>query len=291
MLKDAALLQLDLMLAALDYDLTLKDATPYNVQFRGAQPVFIDVGSFERLTPGEPWLGYRQFCMLFLYPLLLQAYKGLPFQPWLRGSLEGITPHHCRSLMSLSDLFRRGVFTHVYLHERLERRRTETARDVKRQLRAAGFGKELIVANVRRLVKLVRRLEWKPAESAWSGYEPTTSYGEDDAARKEAFVRQAVGSRSWDLVWDLGCNVGRFARIAAEHARYIVALDADAAEVKDAAALLDVSVVAVNSALQRARTTLRERLGERTDWSRAAVTSDAERELLRRHRLLHVDAA
>ena len=34
---------------ALDEDLILKDATPYNVQFRGAQPVFIDVGSFERL--------------------------------------------------------------------------------------------------------------------------------------------------------------------------------------------------------------------------------------------------
>ena len=29
--------------------------------------------------------------MLFLYPLMLQAYKGVPFQPWLRGSIEGIT--------------------------------------------------------------------------------------------------------------------------------------------------------------------------------------------------------
>ena len=35
--------------------------------------------------------GYRQFCMLYLYPLLLQALKGVRFQPWLRGSLDGIT--------------------------------------------------------------------------------------------------------------------------------------------------------------------------------------------------------
>src|SRR5438874_5954734 len=35
---------------------------------------------------------FRSFCMLFLYPLLLQAWKDVPFQPWLRGSLEGITP-------------------------------------------------------------------------------------------------------------------------------------------------------------------------------------------------------
>src|ERR1043165_3908907 len=72
--------------------LILKDSTPYNVQFRGAEPVFIDVGSFEQLREGEPWAGYRQFCMLFLYPLLLQAWKDVPFQPWLRGTLEGISP-------------------------------------------------------------------------------------------------------------------------------------------------------------------------------------------------------
>ena len=232
MLRAAALLQLELLEAALAEDLVLKDSTPYNVQWRGAKPVFIDVGSFERLTAGEPWLGYRQFCMLFLYPLLLQAYKGIPFQPWLRGSLEGISPEQMRHAMSFRDLLRRGVLTHVYLHERLERGRKETSRDVKRELKAAGFKKELIVANVRRLAKLVRRLEWKPGRSAWSDYDATTSYDDADAVRKEEFVRAAVGAQPWDLVWDLGCNVGRFARIAAENARHVVALDADAAVVE-----------------------------------------------------------
>src|SRR4051795_8872450 len=77
MLKDAALLQLDLLLAALEHDMVLKDSTPYNVQFKGARPTFVDVGSFERLRDGEPWVGYRQFCMLYLYPLLLQSVKGV----------------------------------------------------------------------------------------------------------------------------------------------------------------------------------------------------------------------
>ena len=72
MLKDAALLQLDLLLAALEHDLVLKDSTPYNVQFKGARAVFVDIGAFERLREGERWVGYRQFCMLYLYPLLLQ---------------------------------------------------------------------------------------------------------------------------------------------------------------------------------------------------------------------------
>ena len=64
----------------------LKDATPYNVQWNGSRPVFIDVGSFERYRDGTPWEGYRQFCELQLYPLMLAAWKDVPFQPWLRGS-------------------------------------------------------------------------------------------------------------------------------------------------------------------------------------------------------------
>lgn len=231
MLRDAALLQLELLEAALAENIILKDSSPYNLQWRGSRPIFIDTGSFERLPQGEPWLGYRQFCMLFLYPLLLQAYKGVAFQAWLRGSIEGIEPQQFRNLMSLRDLFRPGVFTHVYLHSRLERRRAGTARDIKRQLRAAGFKKELIVANVQRLRRLVRRLESDPTSSTWSSYGATSTYSEADAARKEQFVRTAVGARHWKLVWDLGCNVGRFARIAAETARYVVAIDADPAVV------------------------------------------------------------
>ena len=231
MLKDAALLQLELLGRALAEDLTLKDASSYNVQWRGSQPLFIDVGSFERLPEGEPWQGYRQFCMLFLNPLLLQAYKGVPFQPWLRGSLAGISPVEARRLMSARDLFRRGVLPHVVLHARLERKHAESGRDVKGELRKAGFRKELIAANVRRLEKLVRGLEWKAGRTEWSDYGVTTSYVDEDARRKEDFVREVVHSRAWELVWDLGCNEARFSRVAAENAGYVVAVDADAAVV------------------------------------------------------------
>ena len=71
MLKDAALLHLELMLAALKHGMILKDSSAYNIQWNGAEPVFIDIPSFEVLPKGEPWIGYRQFCELFLYPLML----------------------------------------------------------------------------------------------------------------------------------------------------------------------------------------------------------------------------
>ena len=229
MLRDAALLQLRLLRRALEAGMILKDSSPYNVQWQGARPVFIDVGSFEQLREGEPWAGYRQFCMLFLYPLLLQAWKDVPFQPWLRGSLEGITPHECRSLLSARDLLRRGALSHVVLHDRLERRYEEKEADLKGELRKAGFRKELIVANIRGLERLIGRLRWGAAgaRSAWSEYGLETTYSHDDAERKARFVADAVASEGPRLVWDLGCNEGRHARIAAEGAEHVVAMDAD----------------------------------------------------------------
>jgi RNA polymerase sigma-70 factor (ECF subfamily) len=57
---------------------------------------------------------------------------------------------------------------------------------------------------------------------------------------------------------------------------------------KETASLLDASVASANSALQRARATLRDRLPERTtDWGPSPRPSDEERELLRRYLEAH----
>jgi len=222
MLREAALLQLGLLDEALAEGFVLKDGTPYNVQWRGTEPVFVDVGSFERLREGEPWAGYRQFCMLFLYPLLLQAYRGIAPQPWLRGSLEGIEPEQARGLLRGRDVLRRGVLAHVVLHARLEAKHAARERDVRSELKAAGFRSELIRANVRRLRKLVERLRPRRGRSAWAGYREIAPYSDEDAERKERFVREAGPAK---LAWDLGCNDARFAR--ALEADAVVAVDGD----------------------------------------------------------------
>ena len=227
MLKDAALLQLDLVLAALDEGMILKDATAYNLQFRGASPVFIDIGSFITLDPGEPWPGYRQFCQLFLYPLMLQSYKDVPFQPWLRGSLEGIDPRDANAMMSARDKFRSGVLAHITLQAGAQKRFASTGRDVRADLRKAGFDARLIKANVAGLRKLVERLEWQVQSSTWGDYASDNSYDAANHDRKAAFVRAAASERPRQLTWDIGANTGTFSRIASEHSAYVVSIDAD----------------------------------------------------------------
>ena len=227
MLKDAALLQLDLNLAALEEDMILKDSTPYNVQFKGSKPVFVDIGSFERLREGEPWVGYRQFCMLYLYPLLLQAVKDVPPHAFLRGAIDGITPVEMRGLCSFRDRFRKGFYLNVFLHAKLESRHGDRGKEVKAEVKRAGFKKELIVANVRRMRKLVTRLEWSPPQGVWVAYGERNSYTDDDAERKDEFVRDVCTSERWGLTWDIGANNGRYSRIAAEGSDYVLAVDAD----------------------------------------------------------------
>src|SRR5204862_2066087 len=123
----------------------------------------------------RPWSAYRQFCMQFLNPLLLSAYKQVDFQPLLRGRLGGVTPQQCRNHMSLRDLGRRGVFSHVWLHNRLEQRYARRSEVVADQLAAAGFNRELLLANLKRLERLLRRLDWAPPPAVWSGYDGSES--------------------------------------------------------------------------------------------------------------------
>jgi SAM-dependent methyltransferase len=229
MLKDAAMLQLDLMLDALECGLVLKDATPYNVQFVGSRPVFIDVGAFERLREKELWAGYRQFCALYLYPLLLQALTGIAFQPWLRGSLEGIGAGQVRAALSFRDRFRRGVWTNVHLFARLERRDSD-ARGARSAV--AGAERQIIAANVRKLRRLINRLHWEPPAGVWVDYGVGGAYDERDAARKAAFVAAVVRASRWERIWDLGANTGTYSLIAARGAGHVVAIDADAGAIE-----------------------------------------------------------
>jgi hypothetical protein len=228
MLRDAARLQLDLVSQALDVGLTTKDASAYNVQFVGSQPRFIDIGSFERLREGETWFGYRQFHMHFLLPLMLQAYRGITFQPLLRADVEGVNPVDARRMMSFWDILsprRKGTLLHVSLQARAEAASSE--RDVKAELKGAGMKKEVLVAQIRNLRKLVDKVRLRRADTEWADYGERGHYTDADLKAKEAFVSSVAEVVKPSLAWDLGANDGHFSRLVADHGAYVVAADGD----------------------------------------------------------------
>lgn len=235
MLRDAALLHLDVVAAAVAEGLITKDGSAYNVQWRGARPVFIDIGSFERLREGEAWAGYRQFCQTMLYPLLLTAHLGVDFQPLLRAQIDGIEPGQMRRLFGGTKRWKAGVFKHVHLHDAMATRLAGTSsQQIQQELRAAGYSSDLVLATVRAVRKLVHRLQWRPPDTHWQSYRQTCSYSESDRQAKLAFVEAALAAAGQqDLVLDLGANDGAFSRLAAGYARHVVAVESDHAVVDE----------------------------------------------------------
>jgi SAM-dependent methyltransferase len=225
MLRDAAALQLEVLRAALDEGMSLKDGTAYNIQFFGSRPTFIDVGSFEPAS--GPWPGYRQFCQTMLFPLMVQAYLGVPFQPLLRGAVDGLEPSDVAGMFSGLRRLRRGVLRNVTLHSMLERRVSTGSEQVKTELRASGFSTEVAKATAKNLAKLVAGLDVRRRGSTWSDYRDTCSYSDADAEAKRAFVCSALSVGDPGLVLDLGANDGAYSLLAAEHAAYVVAVDGD----------------------------------------------------------------
>jgi len=144
----------------------------------------------------------------------------------MRGRIDGIETQQLANLLSFRDLFRKGIFTHIYLHSKLQK--SSKSRGVtKEALRKEGFSKEMILSNVRSLERIIERLELGTDKSPWVDYAQTHSYREDDYQAKKTFVKKVISERNWRLTWDLGCNTGDFSRIAANSGSYVVALDAD----------------------------------------------------------------
>ncbi len=227
-LQAAALLQLDVYLHALDYDVTLSDASAYNVQFVGPRPIFIDHLSFKPYNEGEFWLAHRQFCEQFLNPLLLRATLGLPHNAWFRGSLEGIGITDFARMLPTRKKFSWNIFTHVVLQARLQEGSANTSK-----AKATGAARKLPKQSFKNMLTGLRHWISKlhPADTGatvWQDYDQQHSYQDDEYRSKMAFVSAFAESTQPEMLWDIGCNTGDFSAASlAAGAQQVVGFDAD----------------------------------------------------------------
>jgi hypothetical protein len=229
-LRDAALLTLDVQSAALGQGWTLKDATAYNVQFRGVQPVLIDHLSFQRLPPDSPWVAYQQFCEHFLAPLALMSRRDIRMGRMLRDQLDGIPLDLAASLLPGRSKLRLGLGAHIHLHARSQRTHAGDARKPT-QVRISITRLTALVESLR---GTVAGLKWEPTGTEWADYADKghASYEGGSPDAKEAIVREllvAAGDGAGRMLWDLGANTGRFSRIAADLGYRVLSFDIDPA--------------------------------------------------------------
>lgn len=228
-LRKAAVAHLDLQLTLFEQGFALDDASAFNMQYRGATPVFIDVAAIRSYVQGEYWGGYRQFCEQFLYPILLTSYCRVPYHAWYRGRLSGIDGRDLKRLLPLRSVLSLRALVHVHLHAGLETRMARdgakaVSREARRPLSARAY-RGLITS----LRKWVASIPPPPErKTAWTEYETDNSYASEETERKGRFVASFVADRRPAQVVDLGCNSGHFSEVALKAgARDVVGLDGD----------------------------------------------------------------
>jgi ribosomal protein L11 methylase PrmA len=230
LLKRAALLHLDLHICALDFGFTLSDASAYNIQFCGIEPVFIDTPSLVPYRDGDLWTGQRQFVEQFLNPLLLGALCGVFPNAWYRGAIEGIpTADTARLIGPLRRWLSPQILANITLPDLLQRKaRRDPASGATTKPRP--LPKDALLFMLKRLRRWISRLQRRnvgPTE--WQNYASTNeSYQSDEERRKQAFIAEFSKTAAAGCAWDLGCNTGLYSEILLRNGtRTVVGFDFD----------------------------------------------------------------
>ncbi|MBN2168771.1 MAG: SAM-dependent methyltransferase, partial [Actinobacteria bacterium] len=229
-LKDAALTTLAIQKTALSKDMSLKDASAYNIQFKDGKAVLIDTLSFEKYEEGKPWIAYSQFCRHFLAPLQLMAYKDIRLGLLLRNYVDGIPLDLASSLLPSGTRFSSGPLLHLHMHARSEKKYED--KDISHE-NIKGLSRKQLLALMESLESSVRKLKWKPGDTEWAEYYDETNYSDEAFEHKKKIVAGFIDkSGSWNI-WDIGGNDGVFSRVAVSGGASVVCMDVDPACVEN----------------------------------------------------------
>lgn len=224
-LKDAALTTLKIQQIALEFGMTLKDASFFNIQFYNGYPVLIDTLSFIRYEPQSPWVPYRQFCEHFLAPLALMSYTDIRLGNLLRTYMNGIPLDLAHRLLPVTSYLSLPLLLHIHFHSRTKNQ-TNTTHKIK-NARKHFFSENSLRGLLDNLTQAVKQLKWKPKSSQWLNYYHGCSYSARAFNYKKHIVTRWISKIRPKTVWDLGANDGTLSRILSGKKIFTVAFDND----------------------------------------------------------------
>jgi ribosomal protein L11 methylase PrmA len=227
-LKAAALTTLKIQKKALEFGMSLKDSSAYNIQFVNGKPTFIDTLSFERYREGEPWVAYKQFCQHFLAPLALMSYRDIRLNQLFRIYIDGIPLDLASPLLSLRTYAVIPLLIHIHLHAKTQRRfagKTVDKRD-KRMSRLSFLG---LIDN---LESSVKKMMWFPSGTEWGDYYNNTNYSSAAHKHKSQIIDKYLGVIKPNYIWDIGANFGLFSRLGSDRGIPVISFDIDPSAVE-----------------------------------------------------------
>lgn len=227
-LQEAALLTLDLQKKALSQGFSLRDATAYNVQFQGVNPIFIDHLSFESLRPEAPWDAYRQFCSHFLAPLALMAYGDIRAGLLSRLWIDGLPLDFTSGCLPWRARLRPALLFHIFLHARFQNKYADTRRSAEKAkaLKVSDKNRRALLDSLIATVQALRLPGNLRTE--WGDYYSDTNYSDKADSRKAEIVGQVLETGAKRRIGaDLGANTGRYSQIMAQSHDFVISADID----------------------------------------------------------------
>lgn len=224
-LKDAALVTLKIQKKAIDFGMTLKDGSAYNIQFINGRPMLIDTLSFEKYKDGDLWVAYRQFCQHFLAPLALMNYTDIRLNQLFRTNIDGCPLDLAGALLPFRTWLRVPLFLHVHLHARSQKHFADQRVKVGRlKISRLGF-----MGLIDSLESAIRKMTWHISSAEWGDYYSNTSYSDCAVEHKCQLVGEFMEQLNPRMVWDIGANTGRYSRIVSRRRIPVIAFDIDPA--------------------------------------------------------------
>lgn len=223
-LKDAALLTLEITKLAISFNMILKDASAYNIQFYNGKPILIDTGSFERYQEGSAWVAYHQFCKHFLSPLTLMAKKDLRLGALTRQFIDGLPLDLTSNLLPWSTKFSLSLYIHIHAHAKFQQKYSDTVQKIASPRKISKIGLLGLLDN---LSTAVRKLKLPSIKTEWGDYYQQTNYSDVAIKHKAEVVDQLVKKTNAKMIWDLGSNNGYFSRIASSNGANVISFDID----------------------------------------------------------------
>ena len=222
MLKDAALLTLQLVRESLHYGMILKDATPYNIQWHNGHLIFIDSLSFEKHEE-TPWVAYRQFCESFLGPLLLMHYSKQSLHTLYLAWPNGIPLSIIKSLLPKRSRFSLHAYLHIHLHSNIA-----SGKKAEKNNTTQKFSNPKLLNLITSLESLVKRLRLPEHASNWSDYYREVEQRGDYLQKKKAIIAGWVDQLpDIKTAIDLGANKGEFTKLLSSKNISTIATDFD----------------------------------------------------------------
>ncbi len=223
-LKDAALAMLEIQQQAMKHKMSLKDATPYNIQFVEGKPCLIDTLSFETWDQTKPWVPYKQFCEQFLAPLALAAYGHPNILSLQQSMIDGIPLKLAVSFLPLRAKFKFGLLINLIFHAKAQK---HTSQSQGAGQRKGNFHAEALSGLIESLKQTVLTLREKKHAGQWGTYYQDCIGNEEYLLQKKEFLKDAVQKIHPSTAWDIGANTGYFSRLLAEQGVFVVSMDGD----------------------------------------------------------------